>query len=485
MNKLKIGQKLFLSYFLIISLFFFVTVLSFNMISYNHLVKQAQEDLQKEGNKIASVLESSYNGPLTSRLLQQFFEKNRKMPLINRRAILDVQFFVMNNDGDILYANANESVVDIWLQDKNNFSKQYVSQQLAITDYENQMLGTIFMFTEIEGLQEVNAMMWNTLFISLAISAILAILVGYMMQRNITNPVRLLNGYMKKFSLKAKQAPLSMKGNDEIKELSDTFQELTTRLQSYDIDQKQFLQNASHELKTPLMAIQGNAEAIMDEIVTGEDATQSLNIIIQECQRLKLLVEEISYLTRLQTVEETFRFQEENIHVILDETIQSMKPLLDQNHITLNWNSEVYQNMICDPDKLKQTFINVISNSIRYAKSNIDLQLLQEKQNMMITISDDGPGFKAGDEQKIFQRFYKGEQGGTGIGLAIAKVIVEKHGGTIIAKANQPHGALFEITLPIQYGSNKKITKSVNNKKAMIGKKRGNNEQFSHKERNK
>jgi signal transduction histidine kinase len=105
--------------------------------------------------------------------------------------------------------------------------------------------------------------------------------------------------------------------------------------------------------------------------------------------------------------------------------------------------------MLMDEEKLKRAFINLLGNALRYAESMIEVIGFKQNDLAIIEIKDDGKGFSPGEETKVFDRFYSGYSGGTGIGLAITKVIIEGHNGTITALPNTPKGAIFQIRLAV------------------------------------
>jgi signal transduction histidine kinase len=103
-----------------------------------------------------------------------------------------------------------------------------------------------------------------------------------------------------------------------------------------------------------------------------------------------------------------------------------------------------------DRDKLTQAFINLFSNAVRYAKSEIVVEARVENDNVNITVKDDGPGINEKDLAQVFERFYKAEKGNTGLGLTITKAIIEKHRGIITATNRPEGGAVFEVVLPVK-----------------------------------
>jgi len=236
---------------------------------------------------------------------------------------------------------------------------------------------------------------------------------------------------------------------DEISELGQSFNQMIKKIHALDEEQKRFLQNTSHELKTPLMSIQGYAEAIKDGIVTGDKVDSSLNIIIEESQRLKKTVYEIIYLTKLENANEKFSFENKDLASSIEKSIISVQSLASDKNIYIKNEVEKDTIVSIDEDKLIRVLINILGNAIRYTNKLIIINSICTSKHIELFIIDDGNGFEAGVENKIFERFYKGKDGSTGLGLTICKTIVGKHGGSISAYNKSPHGAVFKIILPL------------------------------------
>ena len=287
-------------------------------------------------------------------------------------------------------------------------------------------------------------------YLSIFIAGLIALIIGSILGRSLTKPLENLMKYMIEFSLNKPQKQLLIKTGDEIEKLAQCFHKLAEKLRNYDEYQKKFLQNTSHELKTPLMSIQGYAEAIKDGVVEGKEAEESLDIIIEESQRLKKVVEEIIYLTKLENADDTFELTYFKIGLLAEGVVKSLKALAAEKQIDVEIKGDLETGGYFDEGKLRRALINIIANCLRYAKRKVIIDLLNNGSYLKIKIFDDGPGLKDGEEEKIFHRFYKGEQGGSGLGLAITRAIIEGHGGSIEAFKREPTGAVFVITLPLK-----------------------------------
>ena len=438
---MKIGSKIFITYFLIIAVTVTATFSVYNIFSQRYMLNETRKQLRQEGQLVANLFKNT-----------QLSDQGAIRNLINRNRIevanrfIDANVVILNKDKKIIYTNTKtedlRKIRDLINQEKN---KEYVSARIPVENNNEGIRGYILLFSKIKDVKGLTNLMIGSQLLSFLVAAFVAMVVGYLLQRGLTKPIRKLKNVITNFNLNRYQQ-VSINTGDEIEELAVSFNQMAEKLQQYDEQQKRFLQNASHELKTPLMAIQGNAEAIMEGIVTKEEINDSLAVIIGESQRLKKLVDEITYLTKLESVNEVFDFESTNVKHIIDSAVRNLKSLAEQKGIKIEIDDNFDYTGKFDVAKLKQAFINIIGNCLRYAKSRIIISGAIQNNGFELLFKDDGTGFKNGEEKKIFDRFYKGQEGGTGIGLAITKSIIEGHGGHIEAYSNIPNGAVFQIT---------------------------------------
>ena len=210
------------------------------------------------------------------------------------------------------------------------------------------------------------------------------------------------------------------------------------RLIEYDRKkQKQFFENTSHELKTPLMAIQGYAEGIESGVIS--DVKKASNIIISESNKMAKLVDEILKLSRLESGFTKINIQKVSLQEIIYDCLYEIEAKTDKKQITLKEEiKEVFIN--ADARQLEIAVRNILSNAVRHADKLIEIKADEEK----LTIYNDGDSISKEDLSHIFERFYTGKNGNTGIGMALTKEIIKKHGWDIKAKGLE-NGTCFII----------------------------------------
>lgn len=210
--------------------------------------------------------------------------------------------------------------------------------------------------------------------------------------------------------------------------------------------QQTFFQNASHELKTPLMAIQGYAEGIQAGVMDTDSAAE---VILAESDRMTELVEELLDISKIDMGRQPLTLSETDIRELLYDGIRAVEPAAAASGITIAPDFPEEPIMVkCDDTQMRRAVTNILTNGVRYARSKLRLTCRADRRQVTIQIQDDGDGIAEEDLPHIFDRFYMGRSGKTGIGLALTKEIIHLHKGTIRAY-NGDVGAVFEISIPV------------------------------------
>ena len=210
--------------------------------------------------------------------------------------------------------------------------------------------------------------------------------------------------------------------------------------------QKWFFQNVSHELKTPMMAVQGCAEGIHTGVLNAVEAS---GVILEEAEQMSDLIEELLALSRLEAGQANAEFHSMDVRELLYDCLRSTEQLAEQKNLRISLCFDEKPVLVsCDEVQLRRAFTNIITNALRYAKEEIQIDCRADRGKAVVRIRDDGEGIATELLPHIFDRFFSTRKGGAGIGLSLAKEIVSLHKGTI--SASNDGGALFEISLPLR-----------------------------------
>lgn len=239
---------------------------------------------------------------------------------------------------------------------------------------------------------------------------------------------------------------------DELGTLAAAVNSMVGRLERAYEDQRRFIADASHELRTPVAVVRGNVELLRAGAITGADAEESLAMIEGEAVRMSRMLDELLSLARFDAAHEP-ALQPLNVRALLDEASARARSLAERQ-LTVRGDCDLW--IAADPTLIDQLLANLIRNAIAHTADggSIEFGCLTSDGSVEISVADDGPGIPEADLDRVFDRFYRapgersGEAGGAGLGLAIAKRIAELHGGGLRAENVAPHGARFVITLP-------------------------------------
>jgi len=245
--------------------------------------------------------------------------------------------------------------------------------------------------------------------------------------------------------------------NDEIGRLTTTINEMIRRLHDSFAQVKQFSADASHELRTPLTIIRGEIELALRSPKTPEEYRGVLESTLEEIMRMTAIIDNLLILAKADQGSYRADFAEVNLGQLVDELYEDTEVLAERKniHITLTANTPI--TLVGDRLRLRQLFLNLIDNAIKYTPEGGSVTLSVERENgsAMFRVSDTGIGIPTEEIGRIFDRFYRvdkarsRELGGSGLGLSIAKWIAELHRGTISVTSEPQKGSVFTVSLPI------------------------------------
>ncbi|MCX6050399.1 MAG: HAMP domain-containing sensor histidine kinase, partial [Chloroflexi bacterium] len=241
--------------------------------------------------------------------------------------------------------------------------------------------------------------------------------------------------------------------DDEVGRLAITLDEMLMRLEHSFQRERQFATDASHELRTPVTAMQAILSVIRAERRTLEDYEQALADIAEEAERLSHLVEDLLSLARSDT-HQVSPHQSIDLATLLLDVTDALRPLAEAKGLALICVMPVSLPFMGDTDTLIRLFINLVENAVKYTESgNVSITAQTNPDLLLVKISDTGSGIPSADLSHIFNRFYRVEMArstpGTGLGLAIAQDIARAHSGSIKVESTVGRGTTFTVCLPV------------------------------------
>lgn len=408
------------------------------------LIKDEQRQLEDKGELIVNfILSQDLNSTANvQRLLSMLEEYNLQV------------FAYDEGDHRIIFSSIPElETLDRWV---NYYDLRNEEQPLWEAKGEKYVVSIIPFYTPItsqqlvlltplDDLQEVQKSLINRLILIFLIGIIVAVLISNYLTKTLVTPLTKLRKKLKKVEKREFNQLEEIKATGEIREVAQSVDEMANELKSYIQSQRHFFQNASHELKTPLMTIQGYAEGIRDGIFQGKEAERGYEVMIEEINRLKKIINEIILLAKLDSEAEPYQRKEVSLVRMTEQIEDRALAIAKEKDVTFQIKQVEEATIWIDEEKFLRALMNIVTNSIRHAHSRVELKVTSDNANIVIEIMDDGDGIDPKLMDQLFHRFVKGTTGDTGLGLAIARAIIEKSGGKIKAENIEPSGAKFTI----------------------------------------
>ncbi len=429
-----------------------MTRASFNEIS---TIAERYPDRLQEERRLAALntaLLQSYSYLLVEKNEQIIYIGNEAHYNSIRRRIPDAGSIEETYDGGVYVAGAVPFLVK---QQNFTFSGGEAGSFYIITDVNSMVLrlksaATIVIFGSI-----------------MTIIFTAGILVAWLYQ-GILKPLNALKKATKQ--LQEGNLDFSLQENisdDEIGQLCADFEEMRLHLKKeievriqYEQDLKELISNISHDIKTPLTAIKGYAEGLIDGVAdTPEKQEKYLKTIYAKTSDMTTLVDELSFYTKIDTNNIPYHFEKVLVNDYFQDCVEDNRAELELINVTMDYTSSVGENtqVLGDREQLRRVMNNLIGNAVKYRgdkeQGRITVSLTEEKQEVWVSVEDNGQGIPESALPNIFERFYRADasrnskQGGSGLGLAIAKKIIEGHGGSIHAESEVGVGTRMTFSL--------------------------------------
>ena len=298
----------------------------------------------------------------------------------------------------------------------------------------------------------------NNILIALPIILVLGALGGWVLARRSLSPIGYIASKAQNITSENLSRRLIPRGtDDEMDDLIRTINEMIARLESSFKRMAEFTADASHELKTPICAMRGEAEVLLLKGRTAEEYQEGLIHFVEEFDHLNQMVNNLLLLSKFDTTQGGVKMAPLRLDLLIQDLCNLFQVLAEQKNIALEIGTIEEVTVIGDKVRLQQLFTNLIDNAIKYtSKGSIHVTVEKNESAALVKIKDTGIGIPKEEQEKIFGRFYRAdksrsrETGGVGLGLSIAEWIVHAHHGKIEIDSELNKGSTFTVYLPIQ-----------------------------------
>lgn len=436
------------------------TAFTYTLENYNKMTEEVLLQVQKQlSENLANMEDTEY--------LEQ----------INGELSTKSSYIIVRKNGELYYTGNPEAaekifaLLPVYGSDVSNSKRGYyyndmkkLVKQLDFRFYDGDE-GSFFIVTKVSSLVS-QKMMIDMMLAFILILIFTSMILTQWMQKGVFIPIDQLNRAMQNIAEGNLEYRLSSDGKGEIGELYRNYEDMRLRLKEsadekleHENQNRELISNISHDLKTPITAVKGYVEGIMDGVAdTPEKMDKYIKTIYNKANDMDRLINELTLYSGIDNNRIPYNFHRINVAEYFGDCVEDVGLDLESKNIKLNYDDLVSPDtqIIADPEQLKRVIDNIIGNSVKYMDKEdgvIDIRILDEVDSIRVEIEDNGKGIAAKDLPNIFERFYRTDasrnssQGGSGIGLSIVKKIIEDHGGYIWATSKEQEGTCMHFVI--------------------------------------
>ena len=302
------------------------------------------------------------------------------------------------------------------------------------------------------------ASMFEALGYAVTASVLVALFVSLLLSRRIVEPIRTLTDASQHIAEGHYDERVVVNGSDEIAHLATRFNQMAVQLEQVESMRRQLIGDITHELRTPLTSIRGYMEGLVDGVLPSD--AETFNQIHHEAERLSRLVDDLQELSRVEAKAFSLDVRSVAVSDLVQTTVKRLSPQARDKHIGLEYSLPADLPPIqADEDRITQVLVNLVANAIHYTPEGgkVTISAARQADDVLVSVKDSGIGIAPEHIANLFTRFYRVDKsrsrttgGGSGIGLTIAKHLVEAHGGRIWAESQgEGWGSIFTFSLKI------------------------------------
>lgn len=387
------------------------------------------------------------------------------------QAVIQYRFLILNGLGDVIYdangvdENKVYSSTEV-VQILKGTREQIVTEKegrltvyVPITDQgDASVQGLVMLIGTTERIDAMIGRVQGIVSLMLLAMVMVVLMLNFYFADILTRPFTHFLQHVRRVSEGHIHERIDIKGNYEIVEIGEAFNDMLNTIEAIDSSRQQFVANVSHELKTPLTAMKVLAESLLlQENAPIEYYREFMEDISSEVDRETQIINDLLTLVSLDKTENKLNLQPVNVNKLVEQVMRMLKPVAKKENITLEIKSYRQIDAMLDETKVYLVLMNLIENAIKYnePEGKVSVSLNSDHRDMIIKVSDTGIGIPEASVSKIFDRFYRVDKmrsrdtGGTGLGLNIVYKTVLMHGGTIKCASVLDEGTTFTVKLPL------------------------------------
>lgn len=488
-------QNIFFKYFVLFSCIFLVIFMALgttlivlvNTYSLNEKTQLLEENTKSIANNISSTL---IVNNMNSRYSSEKAAVCESMKFVSN--CIDADIFVCDTGGQVILCKEQTGLTGYYSQTMTcrKHSRYQIGDSLIQSVYENKtavtrtvingeqcyvvgtaitaptydesgesstrIIGSVFAIVAA-GTTDLVHNVIKTFFLASLICLIVGFAAMWILTRQMVKPLQQMSAAAKRFAVGDFSYRVKVHGNDELSDLGNAFNDMANALDKLENSRRSFVANVSHELKTPMTSIAGFIDGILDGTIPKSKQDYYLKIVSDEVRRLSRLVVAMLNMSKIESGDfemkpKNYNISDQIIHILL-----TFEQKIEKKNIEIRGLENLEPHKVhADTDMIYQVIYNLFDNAVKFTNENgyIEVNVTEHNAYVEISIKNSGEGINADELSRVFERFYKVDKSrsldakGAGLGLYLVKMMVEMHGGNIVARSDSKTQAEFVFTLP-------------------------------------
>ena len=464
-------SKLMVIFIVIIVISTVVSAFLISQFYSDEYTGRAQEDMIDVAKDVSAVAAYNYYNIIS---LEDFLR------LVSQQAANnDDVIWVVNMDGEVwlsvgpagetnitkddilkYYANMLDeiqkgNIAKLTSESDNAFDTPVLTVGMPIIVYGD-TIGAVLVHKKLSDLNGAMVDMYSRIIFAALLAAIVAVVLLYFLAKNILKPLKKVTEATAQLARGNFDVRLDINSEDEIGELSRTFNSVAKDLGKYENIRRSFVANVSHELRSPLTSMQGLVQGVLDGTIPEEQRDYYLSVVLDETRRLNYLINDLLDLSQIESGKLDFNIQKTDINELIRRCLITFESKISAKNIEVVVDiKDEKQFVMADENRIKQVLMNLIDNAVKFTPQmgTIKIYTSESPASVFVNVNNSGGPIQEEDLPYVFERFYKADkshtrtQEGTGIGLSIVKKILDGHGQNIWVKSGEGEGTTFTFTL--------------------------------------